>query len=241
MFLFDWVNLTDNIPVDKGGARWSSNGTLVNPSVVHIKQVHQVSISHFINNWICRQIIPVQFVEEIINYLLFSDRCSNSGFFYTEHDSHCSSNETIVLCFWACWIVNGMHFEIHSFTINCVLWPSVEMELLSSKFSWTFEYFFTSWSRQSTIEQNFLIWLSVCPNLRCMAIPDNTIASLVFVTFDKIILRWIKNGVCIPTIIAWPDQVNWWLEWLITVRTSLSPISTLSQIIPFSCFSTSEE
>tara|TARA_B110001450_G_scaffold162571_1_gene151551 strand:- start:34 stop:219 length:186 start_codon:yes stop_codon:yes gene_type:complete len=59
MFCFDWVNGRKDVPVNVGGAWWSGDGSLVNPSVFEINHVHEGTIEIQVSNIGCTsEIIP---------------------------------------------------------------------------------------------------------------------------------------------------------------------------------------
>lgn len=133
----DRVNSAEYIPVNESSARWSGDGSFVNPSVFTIYHFHQSSIIYHINKnlmisvCINGEVIPFQWVEESVHKFLLGPWKFWGVFVYGEHDSDsCISN--IILCFFC--QMHSMHLEIVSHSIYRMLGSCVEMELSSREF-----------------------------------------------------------------------------------------------------------
>lgn len=136
MLLGNWVNSAEHVPVDELGAWWSGDGSLVHPSVVAINHLHQISIcDHIYEGFIITlfidgstiwqisvycglKIIPFQRVEESVNNFLLSPGKIRGVALNGKHNTN-SGITNFIYSFFS--LMNGMHFEILSDSINSVL------------------------------------------------------------------------------------------------------------------------
>jgi len=133
MFLFNWVNSLDNVPVDSSSAWWSGHWTFVNPTIVGINGIQKLSVKD-IGLWIISFIVTKR-IEEIINDCNLS--CCNAFIviFGIENNTNGSSNETIIwssICnLW--WVMNCMQFQIKLLAVNLMLRLRMDVESLCLK------------------------------------------------------------------------------------------------------------
>lgn len=71
VLLLDWVDLTNDVPVNFGSTRWGGDGSSVNPSVFGVDQSHELSVHDLINLWISSILGPVKLLKEVVDNLNF--------------------------------------------------------------------------------------------------------------------------------------------------------------------------
>ena len=129
--LLDWIDCADLIPENLLSTWWSCYRSLVDPSVVEVHHVDEISIWDKISNMISGGLMPFEGVKEVIDYhyLLFAElRCV---VVHTEHDTQSSGEEAI----WRALVLkmDCVHLQIKILSIICMLRWRVEMELFGVK------------------------------------------------------------------------------------------------------------
>ena len=128
VLLLDGVNGAEDVPVNVGGARWSGERSLVDPSVPAVKCHEEVSDGHKINGWaLGRNIIQLHGLEENVDDSLLSIGQLGSRVLDGEKDSERSGGEISILNVLRC--VVDLELKVLSLTINGVLGASTHLHV----------------------------------------------------------------------------------------------------------------
>ena len=73
MLLGNWINGTENVPVDILGTWWGCDGSLVHPALVAIHHLHEVSIKDVVRNNGVTIGIPLETIKESGEDVLLGD------------------------------------------------------------------------------------------------------------------------------------------------------------------------
>lgn len=126
--------------------------------------------------------------------------------------------------------MDSVHFQIHMFSINCVLWFGMEMELEGFKLSWSF---IIIWRHINLLHESIGNFGFMNVHLRGVSVPMDISASDIVVVFTNLVLftwdQWISTLLEYP--LYW-HNVNWRLIWEITVRWDFAPVITVNLIVP---------
>lgn len=129
MGFFDRIHGTQNIPVHRLGARRGGHGSFINPTVSRVDHVHQFPIRNEGDSGVGLQ-VPLHLVEKLVDQfnLFFCDRAVI--IIHIEDDTPGGISESIG---GGLSIVDSVHLEVISLSVNSVFRTSVEMELHSGE------------------------------------------------------------------------------------------------------------
>jgi len=122
-----WVDSSKYVPVNVLVTWWGGNGSLVDPSVFEVSEIHDLTVGNQVNNWFSI-LVPLHVLKESLESGILSHR---DGFVEIlngeeETDSGILNLLGVVPVLGQ---MNGMHLEIKILTVNCVLRRCMEMEL----------------------------------------------------------------------------------------------------------------
>lgn len=135
----DWVDSAQQVPVNVLGAWWSGHGSLVDPSVVHVNHLHKVAVGGHIDGWsqFGGVVFHLKRVEESIDdsHLIVGEH--GGEVLNGEDDTHGSGDHGSSRL---AWVVDGVHLEVVSDSINGMFRSSMEVELLCLEIKVSFEH-----------------------------------------------------------------------------------------------------
>ena len=71
MLLFYWIDVPQNIPINKFITRWRRYTTFVNPPIPSVQTHHQIAKIYFLNLGILILLLPSQSIKECVYQINF--------------------------------------------------------------------------------------------------------------------------------------------------------------------------
>ena len=119
VLLLDGINASEHVPVNVGVTWRGGHRALVDPSLGGVNHVHQVSVGHFSNSGVGVSLGPSQRVKEVVDDFLLPGLHVDVVVIHGEDNSQGSVLHALSLAI--SWQMDGVHFDIVSLSIHCVL------------------------------------------------------------------------------------------------------------------------
>lgn len=222
----DGVHPSDDVPVDEGVARRRGDGSLVDPSALHVDRHHQVTVRNLLDVGVGPRFSPLEAVEELVYrlddpILVFIHLVVVVN---REKDTHSCILDVSSLVFGQ---MNSVHLQIISFPIHCVFGPVMKMELNAIESSSATKLVL----RNVGLELLQVLALLVDGDLRSVAVPDHGhCALLIGIELIEVVF------ICIYLRPAAPLQVNRALvrvPALVSIHAQAWPICSVLFVVPF--------
>ena len=188
MFLFDWIDFSNNIPEDCLGTWWNCDWTYVSISVHCINNWQKLTIKNLFTLGICL-FIKLKWFEKVIYDIFNFKTYWFIIFLCIKNDSH--SGITMVSSISFDWGMDCMHLKIILLPSYSMLGSRMKMELESLKLCWISLHVFTSVLRHKEVWYfRFFIFFCRQKYLCCISNPFNYHIQRVFIFFYKFVC-WI--------------------------------------------------